>query len=165
MEYLINNVYIKVGNRVYRQTIGIPMGTDCAPQLANLFLFHYEYSYMKGLMRDNLCKAKRFSDTVRYIDDLLTLNNNSFEEEIINIYPRSPELTLKRTTESNSRISYLDISISICNNKYVTEVYDKRENFNFNITILICVAIFLQNLHMECMCHSSSGLVGYVIIM
>ena len=131
MEYLINNVYIKVGNRVYRQTIGIPMGTDCAPQLANLFLFHYEYSYMKGLMRDNLCIAKRFSDTVRYIDDLLTLNYNSFEEEIINIYP--PELTLKRTTESNSRISYLDISISICNNKYVTEVYDKRENFYFNI--------------------------------
>ena len=116
-------------------------------------------------MRDNLCIAKRFSDTVRYIDDLLTLNNNSFEEEIINIYP--PELTLKRTTESNSRISYLDISISICNNKYVTEVYDKRENFYFNIVIiiLICVAIFLQNLHMECMCHSSSGLVGYVIIM
>ena len=82
-------------------------------------------------MRDNLCIAKRFSDTVRYIDDLLTLNNNSFEEEIINIY--HPELTLKKTTESNSRISYLDISIIICNNKYVTEVYDKRENFNFNI--------------------------------
>ena len=84
---------------------------------------------MKGLMRDNLYIAKRFSDTVRYIDDLLTLNYNSFE--VINIYP--PELTLKRTTESNYRISYLDITISICNNKYVTEVYDKRENFNFNI--------------------------------
>ena len=56
---------------------------------------------------------------------------DSFEEEIINILP--PELTLKKTTESNSRISYLDISISICNNKYVTEVYDKRENLNFNI--------------------------------
>ena len=93
MEYLINNVYIKVGNRVYCQTIGTPMGTDCAPQLANLFLFQYEYSDMKGLMRDNLCIVKRFSDTVRYIDDLLTLNNKSFEEEIINIYP--PELTLK----------------------------------------------------------------------
>ena len=48
-------------------------------------------------------------------------------------YIRVHELTLKKTTESNSRISYLDISISICNNKYVTEVYDKRENFNFNI--------------------------------
>ena len=80
---------------MYRRTIGIPMGTDCAPQLANLFLFHYEYLYMKNLMRDNLCMAKRFSNTVRYIDDLLTLNNSHFEEEILNIY--LSELTLKRT--------------------------------------------------------------------
>ena len=130
-EYLIDNVYIKVGNNVYRQTIGIPMGTDCAPQLANLFLFHYEYLYMKNLMRDNLCMAKRFSDTVRYIDDLLTLNNSNFEEEIPNIYP--PELTLKRTSESDTKLSYLDISISICSSKYVTEVYDKRDAFNFTI--------------------------------
>ena len=54
-EYLIDNVYIKVGNTVYRQTIGIPMGRDCVPQLANLFLIHYEYLYMKKLMHDNLC--------------------------------------------------------------------------------------------------------------
>ena len=46
MEYLINNVYIKVGNRVYRQTIGILIGMLC-PSVANLFLFYYEYSYMK----------------------------------------------------------------------------------------------------------------------
>ena len=111
-KYLIDNVYIKVGNSVYRQTIGIPMGTDCAPQLANLFLFHYEYLYMKNLMRDNLCMAKRFSNTVRYIDDLLTLNNSHFEEEIPNIYPS--ELTLNRTSESDTKLSYLDISISIC---------------------------------------------------
>ena len=65
--YLIDNVYIKVGNRVYRQTVGIPMGTDCAPQLANLFLFHYEYIFMKNLM---IFMAKR---TVRYIDLLLRM--------------------------------------------------------------------------------------------
>ena len=129
-EYLIDNVYIKVGNNVYRQTIGIPMGTNCAPQLANLFLFHYEHLYMKNLMHDNLCMAKRFSDTVRYIDDLLTLNNSNFEEEIPNIYP--PELTLKRTSESDTKLSYLDISISICSSKYVTEVYDKRDAFHLN---------------------------------
>ena len=40
---------------------------------------------MKKLMHDNLCMAKQFSDTVRYIDDLLTLNNSNFEEEIPNI--------------------------------------------------------------------------------
>ena len=131
-EYLIDNVYIKVGNSVYRKTIGIPMGTDCAPQLANLFLFHYEYLYMKNLMRDNLSMAKKFGNTVRYIDDLLTLNNNNFEEEIPNIYPS--ELTLKRISESDTKLSYLDISISIlCSSEYVTEVYDKRYAFNFNI--------------------------------
>ena len=57
-EYLIDNVYIKVGNNVYRQTIGIPMGTNCEPQLANLFLFHYKYLYMKNLMRDNTYFSK-----------------------------------------------------------------------------------------------------------
>ena len=107
------------------------METDCAPQLANLFLFHYEYSYMINLMCDNLCMAKQFRDTVRYIDDLLTLNNSNFEDEIPNIYP--PELTLKRTSESDTNLSYLDISISICSSKYVTEVYDRRDAFNFYI--------------------------------
>ena len=75
--------------------------------------------------------AKRFCNTVRYIDDLLALNNKKFEEEIVNIYP--PELTLKRTTESDTTLSYLDVSISICQGKFITEVFDKRDNFNFNI--------------------------------
>ena len=38
VEYLIDNVFVSVGNRVYKQCVGIPMGTDCAPLLANLFL-------------------------------------------------------------------------------------------------------------------------------
>ena len=44
-------------------------------------------------MKKNLCVAKKFNDTIRYIDDLLTVNNSKFEKEIYNIYP--PELTLK----------------------------------------------------------------------
>ena len=46
------------------------------------------------------------------------------------IYP--PELTLKRATESDTTLSYLDVSISICQGKFITEVFDKRDNFNFN---------------------------------
>ena len=72
-------MYIKVGDNVYCQTVVIPMGTNCAPQLANLFQFHYEYLCMENLMHDNLCMAKRFSDTVRYIDGLLTLNNSNLK--------------------------------------------------------------------------------------
>ena len=54
VEYLIDNIYINVGNRVFRQRVGILMDTDCAPLLANLFLFYYEYLYMKGLMKITL---------------------------------------------------------------------------------------------------------------
>ena len=52
---------------------------------------------MKILMKKNLCVAKKFNDTIRYIDALLTVNNynSKFEKEICNIY--LPELTLKRT--------------------------------------------------------------------
>jgi len=39
LEFLIDNVYIEVGNKVFRQRVGIPMGTNCAPLIANLFLF------------------------------------------------------------------------------------------------------------------------------
>ena len=39
IKFLVENIYIQVGNKSFRQTIGIPMGTDCAPLLANLFSF------------------------------------------------------------------------------------------------------------------------------
>ena len=45
IDFLIDNIFIQVGNMVFRQCIGIPMGTDCTPLLANLFLFYYEYNY------------------------------------------------------------------------------------------------------------------------
>ena len=34
VEYLIDNIYVNIGNKVFRQCVGIPMGTDCAPLLA-----------------------------------------------------------------------------------------------------------------------------------
>ena len=57
--------------------------------------------------------AKLFNNTVRYIDDLLTINDPYFIEAIPYIYPK--ELVLKRTTEKPDMVSYLDISISITN--------------------------------------------------
>ena len=92
------------------------MGTDCAPLLVNLFLFHYEYKFMLNNLRQNRQLAKLFSNTFRYIDDLLTLNTPTFEEAIRNIYP--PQLELKRTTETESRLSYLDIELTIVDRKF-----------------------------------------------
>ena len=107
--YLIDNIYVSVGNKVYRQCVGIPMGTDCAPLLANLFLFSYEYRYMRGLIKSNILMARKFNNTMRYIDDLLVMNNTSFSDAIQDIYPS--ELRLKKTTESTTALSYLDILI------------------------------------------------------
>ena len=41
-EYLIGNIFVEFGGRIFQQTIGIPMGTNCAPLLADLFLYSYE---------------------------------------------------------------------------------------------------------------------------
>ena len=131
VEYLIDNIYVNVGNGVYRQCVGIPMGTDCAPLLANLFLFFYEYRYMKSLIKSNIHMARRFNNTMCYIDDLLVLNNTNFGDAIQDIYPS--ELQLKKTTESTTALSYLDILITIEHGKYSTTLYDKRDSFQFDI--------------------------------
>ena len=65
---------------------------------------------------------------MRYIDDLLTLNNLSFQAAITDIYPH--ELQLKKTTECETELSYLDI---LENGKYSTSLYDKRDSFDFAI--------------------------------
>ena len=42
LEFLIDNIFVIFGGRVFQQTVGIPMGTNCAPLLANLFIYSYE---------------------------------------------------------------------------------------------------------------------------
>ena len=83
------------------------------------------------MIKTNIIKARRFNNTMRYIDDLLVLNNPSFEDAIKNIYPT--ELHLKKTTENVTALSYLDILITIENGKYTTTLYDKRDSFQFDI--------------------------------
>ena len=61
------------------------MGTNCAPLLVNLLIFYYEY--MRNFIKMNLMLAKKFNNTMWYIDDLLTMNNTSFYSAIDDIYP------------------------------------------------------------------------------
>jgi hypothetical protein len=39
LKFLIDNIYVVVGVQVFQQSVGIPMGTYCAPLLADLFLY------------------------------------------------------------------------------------------------------------------------------
>ena len=59
-----NNYYVQFDGMVYQQIVGIPMGTNCAPLIADLFLYCYERDFMSDLQ-----KSKRF--------DLIDMFNNT----------------------------------------------------------------------------------------
>ena len=74
LSYLLDNIYIRFGNKKYRQIVGIPMGTNCAPFVADLFLFCFERDFMTSLSDDNQANIiEAFNSTSRYLDDLLKL--------------------------------------------------------------------------------------------
>ena len=93
VSHLVANCYFTVGNCVLRQRIGIPMGIDPAPFWANLYLYFYEEAYISELIRVDKRKARRFNLTKRFIDDLITANDEGeFGRECSNIYPAELEL-------------------------------------------------------------------------
>ena len=84
------------------------MGTNCAPLLADLFLYSYESEILQKLVKDKkIHEAIAFNFTYRYIDDVLSINNSRFAEFLPLIYP--PELEVKETTDTASSASFLDL--------------------------------------------------------
>ena len=132
IDFVVDNSYFRLGNKVFRQKIGIPMGVDPAPQMANLYLHFYEASYMKELTKSDYKKARKYNNTSRFIDDLSTLNNDGVlarDKEII--YPA--ELVLNEENVNDQCGSFLDIAVNIVDKRFVTKIYDKRDDFNFEI--------------------------------
>ena len=83
LEYLINNIFVEFGGRIFQQTIGIPMGTNCAPLLADLFLYSYEAEFVQSLLtagKKHL--AQQFNFTYKYIDDVLSLKKTQSLQNI-----------------------------------------------------------------------------------
>ena len=110
------------------------MVTNCAPLLADIFLYSYEAEFIQSLLSTGKKKlASQFNFTYRYIDDVLSINNPDFENYLGQMYPA--ELEIKDTTESNTSASYLDLLLSIeIDGQLRTSLYDKRDGFNFHIT-------------------------------
>ena len=106
------------------------MGSDPAPFFANLFLYYNKW--ILKLKKVDLRRATQFAKVFCFIDDLLVLNDNlEFEKNYHEIYP--PELELKKENIDNFKGSFLDLSITIHNNKFTTSLYDKRDDFRFSI--------------------------------
>ena len=71
LTFHLDNIYIRFSSKLYRQIVGIPMGTNCAPLVAGLFLFCYERDFMLSLSEDNQSDViEAFNSTSRYLEDL-----------------------------------------------------------------------------------------------
>ena len=83
LNHLLDNIFIRFGSKLYRQIVGIPMGTNLAPLVAELFLFCYKKDYMLSLSDNNQTDIiETFNSTSRYLDDSLKFENPYFEQMV-----------------------------------------------------------------------------------
>ena len=88
------------------------MGTNCAPLVANLFLFCCERDFMLSVSKDNQSDViEAFNSASRYLDDLLNIDYDFFDSTVNRIYPS--ELQLKKANVSDTEASFLDLHLSI----------------------------------------------------
>ena len=125
--------FVKFRGQIYRQIIGIRRGCDCAPQVADLFLFWYEHDYISRGVEDKNPVVYALKFASRYIDDLNTPNisPNIVDSICKDIYP--DELDIVQTNTSEMSTTFLDLDISVVNNKFSTKLYDKRRDFKFDV--------------------------------
>ena len=124
LTFLLDNIYIRFGSKLCRQIVGIPMGTNCAPLVADLFLFCYERDFMLSLSDDYQSEViEAFNSTSRYLDDLLNIDNNFFDSMVNHIYPS--ELRLNKTNVLDTEASFLDLHLSISDGFVKTKILIK----------------------------------------
>ena len=133
----LKNVFLHLGPYIhfyslYRQVVGIPMGTYCAPLVADLFLFCYERDFMMSLSGDKQADIiDAFNTTSRHLDYILNIDNVYFDNMVSQIYPS--ELQLNKANTSDTEAAFLDLHLSISNDIVSTEIYDKPDDFDFEI--------------------------------
>ena len=131
LEFILDNIFVKFGNKIYKQVIGVPIGSDSGADIANLLLFSYESEYIEKVSKQNITLARRFNMCYRYIDDLFVGNFDTFHEHIYKIYPR--ELAINAESNNPRDITYLDLRIRLENGGVDFSIYDKRDDFRFEI--------------------------------
>ena len=111
------------------------MGTNCAPLLADLFLYSYESEFLDNMIRGGHRKlARSFNLCYRYIDDLIVFNNKKFGDYVKEIYPS--QLTVEKANTSDDLANYLDLTFIIeSNNRLYTKLYDKRDDLISTLSI------------------------------
>ena len=131
-EFLIDNIFVQFGWRLFWQVIGIPMGTNCTALLADLFLYSFENGFLDNMMKSGHRRLSRsFNLSYKYIDDLIVFNNKKFLDYLKEIYPS--QLTVEKANKSDHLADYLNLTFIIdSGGKFSTRLYDKHDDFDFH---------------------------------
>ncbi|KAJ8912099.1 hypothetical protein NQ315_005435 [Exocentrus adspersus] len=125
----IKTTYFQLENDFYQQDFGMAMGSSLSPIMSNIFMEHFEETYVKSYIN----KPKIWW---RYVDDVFSIwphgqdNLTDFLNFLNNIEP-----TIKFTLEleENNKLPFLDVMISKnteINSNFQTNVYRKKTNTN-----------------------------------
>ena len=84
---------------------------------------------MKSLSRENQADIiEAFNSTLRYLDDLLNIDNIYFDQMVDRIYPT--ELQLNRANSSDTEAPFFELNLCICNGRVSTKIYDSQFPFS-----------------------------------
>jgi hypothetical protein len=121
LEFVLLNNFFKYRGKIYHQQSGLAMGVACAPIIANLFCGVYEKSRFRY-------KDQRIPFYGRYIDDICQIFRGTEDE--LKRWLADWKLPGLNITWEYSRTSahFLDVEISIEDNRLVTRVYNKMLN-------------------------------------
>ena len=104
---------------------------DPATFWANLFLYKFEYRFLRDLLKSDSTKARKFQGSLRFIDDLLCLNDgDEFGTSFKKIYPNELELKCEHRGE---HATFLDLDIKINDGEFKYKLFDKRDEFPFEV--------------------------------
>ena len=131
LETILFNTYIQFNESILKQILGIPMGGNASPFIADLYLSWCEYCYMTKVVKTDYKLAKLLSYNCRYLDDICTINLKYFGDIAKDIYDNT--LILEGSACSYKQDTFLDLYIRVVDEKFVTGIYHKVDDFNFEV--------------------------------